>query len=166
MGDKKIALLPDVGILFCCGCSFILVGDCLKSLVLVLPRLHSGDVHKQALISSSSFAIFVREHWFWGLIGLSTGPSSILDGTKQSMTSPEIWKLKSAEEWQTKHNRLRYRFLGYTIYLFHPLQTSSTSIEDKLHLGSIFWSGLDCEYQTPGTHQILVFHMCNMLAPY
>ena len=99
---RLITLLPDVGILFCCGGSFVLVGDCLSSLVLVLPTLHSGDVHKQALISSSSFAIFVREHWSWGLIGLSTGPSSILDGTKQSITSPKIWKFISPDEMLTQ----------------------------------------------------------------
>ena len=52
-------------------------------------KLHNGDVQRQAFMSSSwSFAMFLSLHFFSGNIGLSIGPNTMLEGTKQSRTIP------------------------------------------------------------------------------
>ena len=51
-------------------------------------KLHSGEVQRQASISSKSSEILLSWQSFSGLSGLSIGPKCILEGSMQSLTTP------------------------------------------------------------------------------
>ena len=63
----------------------ILVFGSLLSFSCELAKLHKFEVQRQAFMSSYMLLIL---HLVPGIIGLSTGPNTKLDGSKQSRTTP------------------------------------------------------------------------------